>query len=94
MLHPAGLRINLLKLIAFHGDNPRVFIEQNSAGTGRTLVKRNHIGMHGEIASRFLSVYKTAAGRSFPAAAQSIANYLSSTKYSIPPVVPTTIWLP
>ena len=92
VLHPAGLRINLLKFVAFHGDDPRAFVEQNGAGAGRPLIERNHIGMHGAKPPVFS--YKTRRRRSSPRRRRPSVSYFSSTKYSMPPVVPTTISLP
>ena len=92
VLHPAGLRINLLKFIALHGDDPRAFVEQNGAGAGRPLIERNHIGMHGAKPPVFS--YKTRRRRSSPRRRRPSVSYFSSTKYSMPPVVPTTISLP
>ena len=92
VLHPAGLRINLLKFIALHGDDPRAFVEQNGAGAGCPLIERNHIGMHGAKPPVFS--YKTRRRRSSPRRRRPSVSYFSSTKYSMPPVVPTTISLP
>ena len=47
MLHIAGFGVMLGKFLLPHGDDVLLPVEQNGAGTGRSLVKRDDVLLHG-----------------------------------------------
>ncbi len=46
MLYPPGLRINLCKLLLLHTADISLFVKQNAAGTGSSLIQRHNIFVH------------------------------------------------
>ena len=59
VLHPAGLRVDLLELVALHADDARLLIEDYRSGARRALIERDHILGHGYPSFHALCVQNT-----------------------------------